>query len=74
MAGGPGAGHRCSFRAPAANPGPTVPVESYFPFAEPMGIWRGHAEDRLQPSPASARGGCCAGVERPCSTQNGRSG
>lgn len=41
--------HRCSFRAPAANPGPTVHVESYFPFAEPMGIWRGHAEDRLQP-------------------------
>lgn len=42
--------HRCSFRAPAANPGPTVRVESYFPFAEPMGIWRGHAEDRLQPT------------------------
>lgn len=41
--------HRCSFRAPAANPGPTVRVESYFPFAEPMGIWRGQAEDRLQP-------------------------
>lgn len=42
--------HRCSFRAPAANPGPTVGVESYFPFAEPLGIWRGHAEDRLQPT------------------------
>lgn len=45
-----GLSHRCSFRAPAANPGPTVLVESYFPFAEPMGICRGQAEDRLQPT------------------------
>lgn len=45
-----GLSHRCSFRAPAANPGPTVLVESYFPFAEPMGICRGQPEDRLQPT------------------------
>lgn len=45
-----GLSHRCSFRAPAANPGPRVLVESYFPFAEPMGICRGQAEDRLQPT------------------------
>lgn len=45
-----GLSHRCSFRAPAANPGPTVLVESYFPFAEPMGICRGQAEDRLKPT------------------------
>lgn len=38
------------FQAPAANPGPTVLVESYFPFAEPMGICRGQAEDRLKPT------------------------
>lgn len=64
--------HRCSFRAPTANPGPTVLVESYFPFAEPMGIRRGHTEDRLQPTqlhPSGLRGSAepCQGELVACS-------
>jgi len=71
--------HRCSFRAPAANPGPTVRVESYFPFAEPMGMWRGHAEDRLRPRhlrPLSAAREPAAAPPMPSSPfpPNGRSG
>lgn len=65
---GPALGTGAVSGLPAANPGPTVPVESHFPFAEPMGTWRGQAEDRLQPAPASARGGCSADVEHPFPT------